>query len=221
MRRENFMIKLSGLILVSFLLQGYVLIASAPSFSSNEDCPKPEHPNPQFYRENWLNLNGRWGFSFDFDLSGVERGWHENGSGFEKEIVVPFCPESELSGIGYTNFMPAVVSQEVHGSRQLGGDKGFLAFRRRGVRLQGLDKWRVGGKASWGNAPFEFEITSALKEGETILSYVPLMIYGRAISHRASRVKSRIVQYFYTRVTGIWQTVWLESRPQQYLSPCG
>ena len=37
--------------------------------------PRPEHPKPQFQRGDWLNLNGQWNFAFDFDLSGIEKGW--------------------------------------------------------------------------------------------------------------------------------------------------
>ncbi|MDD4592499.1 MAG: hypothetical protein PHG06_19040, partial [Parabacteroides sp.] len=68
MTDKIFINKLLSFIIFSVVLQSYTLISSAQSFSNNENCPKPEHPNPQFYRDNWLNLNGRWGFSFDFDL---------------------------------------------------------------------------------------------------------------------------------------------------------
>jgi beta-galactosidase/beta-glucuronidase len=219
MRRENFMIKLSGLILVSFLLQGYVLIASAPSLSSNEDCPKPEHPNPQFYRENWLNLNGRWGFSFDFDLSGVEKGWHENGSGFEKEIVVPFCPESELSGIGYTNFMPAVwYHRKFTVPDSWAGTRVFLHFGAVEYDCRAWINGELVGRHHGGNASFEFEITSALKEGENdiVVCAVDDIRSGDQPSGKQSK-KAESYSIFYTRVTGIWQTVWLESRPHRYL----
>ncbi len=70
--------------------------------------PRPEHPKPQFHRDTWLNLNGQWNFAFDFDVVGVEQGWAKDPSGFDKKITVPFCPESELSGIEYKAFIPAV-----------------------------------------------------------------------------------------------------------------
>ncbi len=70
--------------------------------------PRPEHPKPQFHRDAWLNLNGQWNFAFDFDLVGVEQGRARDPSGFDKEITVPFCPESRLSGIEYKAFIPAV-----------------------------------------------------------------------------------------------------------------
>lgn len=70
------------------------------------DVPRPEYPRPQFVREAWLNLNGRWQFETDRGDSGLERGLGDRD--LAGEIVVPFCPESELSGIGDTDFMEAV-----------------------------------------------------------------------------------------------------------------
>jgi hypothetical protein len=70
--------------------------------------PRPEHPRPQFHRDTWLNLNGQWNFAFDFDLVGLEQGWAKDPSGFDKKIIVPFCPESKLSGIEYKAFIRAV-----------------------------------------------------------------------------------------------------------------
>ena len=62
------------------------------------------HPNPQMRRENYVNLNGEWEFEFDFGNSGVNREMFKNCSVFSKKITVPFCVESELSGIGYKEF---------------------------------------------------------------------------------------------------------------------
>ena len=72
-----------------------------------ESHPRPEYPRPQFYRDTWLNLNGAWNFAFDFGLSGEEKGWPEDPAALDLKIVVPFCPESSLSGIGHTDFIPA------------------------------------------------------------------------------------------------------------------
>ena len=65
--------------------------------------PRAEYPRPQFERASWVNLNGEWTCSFDFGGSGMERGFYKS-KGFEKKITVPFCPESKLSGLGYTDF---------------------------------------------------------------------------------------------------------------------
>ena len=68
--------------------------------------PRPEYPRPQFVRDSWINLNGEWNFAFDFGKSGEQAGWHSDPS-FDQKITVPFCPESVLSGIGHTDFIPA------------------------------------------------------------------------------------------------------------------
>src|SRR4030042_234298 len=66
--------------------------------------PRAEYPRPQFERADWKNLNGTWSYTFDFGKSGIERGFASCG-GFDGQIVVPFCPESELSGVGHTDFI--------------------------------------------------------------------------------------------------------------------
>src|SRR5690242_1575318 len=68
--------------------------------------PRPEYPRPQFVRHTWLNLNGEWQFEIDRSDTGLERGLRERE--LADRIVVPFCPESELSGIGETDFLEAV-----------------------------------------------------------------------------------------------------------------
>lgn len=72
----------------------------------SNDVPRAEYPRPGFVRADCLTLNGTWQFAFDPGDSGLERGLvHQE---LEGRILVPFCPESELSGIGDTDFHPAV-----------------------------------------------------------------------------------------------------------------
>ena len=70
--------------------------------------PRPEYPRPQFVRENWLNLNGRWQFEIDNGRSGESRGLAKEGAALSGSITVPFCPESRLSGVEHTDFMYGV-----------------------------------------------------------------------------------------------------------------
>ena len=69
--------------------------------------PRPEHPNPQFERESWVNLNGEWEFEIDRGVSGRDRKFNERES-LNSKIIVPFCPESVLSGIGDTDFLNCI-----------------------------------------------------------------------------------------------------------------
>ena len=71
--------------------------------------PRPEYPRPQLVRgdESWLNLNGKWFFEIDNGESGGQRGLYKMDR-YEKEIIVPFVPESEASGIENVDFMNRV-----------------------------------------------------------------------------------------------------------------
>jgi beta-galactosidase/beta-glucuronidase len=71
------------------------------------DLPRPEHPRPDFERLLWQNLNGTWEFEIDNENTGVSRGLMA-GHDLQGRIVVPFCPESKLSGVGNTDFMTHV-----------------------------------------------------------------------------------------------------------------
>lgn len=90
-----------------FAALSFILIAPTAG-QGQKTIPRPEHPKPQFQRDTWLNLNGEWNFAIDNDSSGVEKGWSQDTSGLDRKIIVPFCPESELSGIGHLDFMNAV-----------------------------------------------------------------------------------------------------------------
>ena len=91
--------------------------------------PKPEHPRPQFFRPDWLNLNGRWQFEVDTADSGLERGLRDRD--LTDEILVPFAPESEASGIGNTDFLEAVwYRRTVTGAGRLVRSSGDPALRR-------------------------------------------------------------------------------------------
>lgn len=72
--------------------------------------PRSEYPRPQFQREesSWQCLNGPWQFAFDFGNSGIDRKLYMPEAEFDREIVVPFCPESRLSGVEYKDFISAV-----------------------------------------------------------------------------------------------------------------
>ena len=68
---------------------------------------RAEYPRPQFVRSDWLNLNGEWEFEIDHSLSGTERELYK-ASHLKDKILLPFCPESKLSGVGFTDFMNCV-----------------------------------------------------------------------------------------------------------------
>jgi len=179
---------------------------------------RPEYPCPQFVRDTWLNLNGVWQFAMDPGRDGRERGLlcAERLGG---EIVVPFCPESRLSGIGHTDFIPAVwyrrsftVPERWEGLRVL------LHFGAVDYECWVYVNDREVGSHRGGYTPFTFEVTGALHRGENVLTVYaeddtssPLQPSGKQSPRRGS------FGCFYTRTTGIWQTVWLEAVPPTYM----
>ena len=72
-----------------------------------EKVIRAEYPRPQFVRKNWMNLNGLWQFEIDQSKSGMDRELYK-AEALKDSIIVPFCPESKLSGVGFTDFMNCV-----------------------------------------------------------------------------------------------------------------
>lgn len=177
------------------------------------EIPRPEHPRPQFQRDDWLNLNGTWQFAMDFSDSGSQRGWPGDPSGLDREILVPFCPESRLSGVGYTDFIPCVWYARTFSVP--------ASWSSRSVKLHfgavdhDTDVWVNGtrvGSHEGGQSSFAFEITRALVPGENavVVRARDDVRSGRQPAGKQS-VRRDSFAAWYTRVTGIWQTVWLEA----------
>ena len=91
----------------SKLLMAATLLLGLAGTVKAADLPRSEYPRPQFERADWVNLNGTWSYSFDFGQTGAERDFR-NSKGFDGKITVPFCPESKLSGVQYTDFIPCI-----------------------------------------------------------------------------------------------------------------
>ncbi|HET8559393.1 MAG TPA: glycoside hydrolase family 2 [Marmoricola sp.] len=170
--------------------------------------PLPEHPRPQLARTEWVSLNGRWEYAFTAS-AGRPPSW-------DGEIVVPFSPEAPLSGVG----------------RQLQPDE-WLWYRRRidppepppggrvllhfGAVDQSctvfLDGTEIGGHTG-GYLPFTVDVTAA-RPGSV------LEVRVRDLSETSvhARGKQRLDRggIWYTAQSGIWQTVWLEPVPREYV----
>lgn len=188
------------------------------------------YPRPQLVREQWCDLGGVWAFAYDDADEGIGQGWYADGGAdrFDREIVVPFPPESPASGIGDTGFHPVVWYRRSIGAAELaaagaGADAGAGAQRvvlnfgavdyRARVWVGGL----FAGEHEGGGSPFSFDITdliAAAGGGE-----VSLVV--RAEDDPADLSQPRGKQdwhlephsIWYHRTTGIWQPVWLEAVP--------
>lgn len=180
--------------------------------------PRPEHPTPQFERGTWQNLNGLWDFSFDFGASGLDNKLYEKAD-FQRQILVPFCPESSLSGIGYTDFIPCCWYRRSFSitKQQLAGTV-YLHFGAVDYQAHVFINGKEIGTHKGGYASFQFEISSYIKEGENTLAVCALDDV-RSGLQPGGKQSSRFDSYgcFYTRTTGIWQTVWLEFAPKQHI----
>ena len=132
--------------------------------------PRNEYPRPQMRREGWINLNGTWEFAFDFGRTGKERGM-QNAPKLDREILVPFCPESVLSGIHYLDFMNAVWYRRSFKLDELSnGNRVLLHFEAvdhfSTVYLNGTEL----GSHTGGFTPFSFDITGQVRPGENVLT---------------------------------------------------
>ncbi|MFH1569529.1 MAG: sugar-binding domain-containing protein, partial [Gemmatimonadota bacterium] len=134
------------------------------------DQPRPEHPRPQFQRRSWLNLNGEWRFALDFGDSGEERGWPADPTPLTGRITVPFCPESRLSGVHHTDFIPAVwYHRTVRVPEAWRGRRVLLHFGGVDYDCRAWVNGQRVGRHLGGSSSFSFDITAALRAGENDL----------------------------------------------------
>ncbi len=179
----------------------------------NAQAPLPEYPRPQLVRSNWQNLNGQWDYAILPKGSLPE-------TGFAGKITVPFPVESFLSGVQKT----------VGPENELWYEKTFeLILDRREKRILlhfGASDWETEvwvngvsiGKHQGGFDAFSFDITDQLAKGKT--QKIRVRVWDPSDSGpqpRGKQVKDP-KGIWYTPVTGIWQTVWLENVPESHIS---
>jgi beta-galactosidase/beta-glucuronidase len=181
--------------------------------------PRREYPRPQLRRERWINLNGPWRFAFDDEDRGREAGWTSTTEPLDREILVPFCPQAPLSGIGDRSFHDvAWYGRSFEAPPHELGERVMLRF---GAVDYSAEVW-VNGKLvaehEGGHTPFGADITNAL-DGETNTIVVRAEDPGSdpAIPRGKQDWLEEPSQIFYSRTTGIWQTVWLETVDELHL----
>lgn len=182
------------------------------------NIPRCEHPKPQFERANWLNLNGEWDFEFDFGNSKKDAGIIDRKD-WETKIIVPFCPESKLSGIEYTDFIPAVWYRKTINitADQLNG-RVILHFGAVDYDATIYINGKKAGNHKGGYSSFKFDVTEFLCEGEnTIIVNAVDDVRSNLIPRGKQSEELKSHGCDYTRTTGIWQTVWLEFVPVSYI----
>ena len=203
------------------LLSLTLLLAVIATVSANI-IPRPEYPRPQFERNDWINLNGKWSYDFDFSKSGIERLLF-TAEGFEKSIIVPFCPESPLSGVEYKDFINALWYQrKISIPAEWEGKRILLNFGgvdyKSTIYINGNEVFvHYGGSSS-----FSVDITPYVTAGSTgnLVIYVEDDLRSRLQTSGKQSHRLHSYSCLYTRVTGIWQTVWLEAVSKGGLKNC-
>ncbi|GAA2313911.1 beta-galactosidase [Streptomyces kunmingensis] len=183
---------------------------STEAVSGSAAIPRPEYPRPSFVRADWLNLNGTWQFARDPGDSGLERGLVD--AELPDRIVVPFCPEAELSGIGDTDFHHAVwYRRTVRIPDTWAGRRPVLHF---GAVDHDATVWVNGREVvrhSGGFTPFSADLGEVARAGQDAVIVVRARDSARGPQARGKQsTEYRNHSCVYTRTTGIWQTVWLE-----------
>jgi len=173
--------------------------------------PHPEYPRPQMVRKEWQNLNGQWNYAL------ISKHANMPGS-FPETILVPFPIESALSGVGH----PLRPDERLwyrrtfHINQDWKGGHVLLHFGAVDWLAEIYINNQPVGEHKGGYDPFTFDITSALVEGENNLV---VSVWDPSDSRPIQRGKQVLKPGFiwYTAVSGIWQTVWLEHVPDAYI----
>ena len=177
----------------------------------DRDHPLPEYPRPQLRRQSYLNLNGIWEYAITKTP--------EKPALMQGEIVVPFSPEAPLSGVGHI-LQP---DEYLWYRRTISLPEEFRQDCRVLLHFGAVDQcctvWLNGeelGRHIGGYLPFTFELTDHLSSDPFTLE---LCVTDPTDTGFLSRGKQRLKHagIWYTPQSGIWQTVWLEAVPQNYL----
>ena len=171
----------------------------------------PEYPRPIMERAEWQNLNGLWKYA-------IQPVGKQKPTGFEGDILVPFAIESSLSG----------VQKRVGRDNELWYQREFMVpskWKNNKVLLHfGAVDWKADvwvndvkvGQHTGGYTPFSFDITPALVNGKNSLVVKVWDSTDQGYQPRGKQV-NKPEGIWYTPVTGIWQTVWLEPVPETYI----
>lgn len=169
-----------------------------------------EYPRPQLKRDNWTNLNGKWNYAITRKAAPKPKTW-------QGEILVPFAVESKLSGVQKSVTPRQALWYQRTFTWKPSANHTLLNFEAVDYQATVWVNDQKVGTHTGGNLPFSFDITSALQEGENTLTVKVLDATDSTYQlHGKQRLNPQGI--WYTPVTGIWQTVWLEQVPQNWLS---
>lgn len=177
--------------------------------------PLPEYPRPQLTRPDWLNLNGDWDY-----MGGAACVSPTNAAAKPpkfpaqpEHIKVPFPPESYLSGIMRKQEVNMWYRRAFTIPSGWKGNRVLLRFEAVACQTAVYVNGRLAGTHEGSYDAFEFDVTDLLKRGKNEV------IVGAFDNHdgRHACGKNCVTQGDYTLTSGIWQTVWLESVPRNFI----
>ncbi len=196
---------------VFYIISSCIIILSGCNNDEKaiDSVPLPEHPRPDFERANWINLNGYWDFEFDTTNQGEAEEWAKSGKKFNSKILVPFpwgSPLSEVENLGDI----AWYKRKISIPEEWSGKRVFLVVGASDWLTKGWIDGQPVGEYQGGYTPFEFELTDHTSYGKT-----------QEIALRADDSPHDFKLFGkqgYGDAKGIWQTVYLEARPENYIS---
>ncbi|MBO4534933.1 MAG: glycoside hydrolase family 2 [Clostridia bacterium] len=170
----------------------------------------PEYPRPQLVRSSYINLNGEWDYAI-YPQS-------QEFGGYQGKILVPFSPECILSGVEKTVTPKDVLYYRRSFALPEGFNVGRVLLHFGAVdyscQVQ-VNGQQVGGHKG-GYLPFDLDITDALKEGDNELTLAVTDPSEQGNQARGKQIMGGS-GIWYAPISGIWQTVWLESVPKTYI----
>ncbi len=179
------------------------------------------YPRPQLIREGWTSLDGEWQFGHDDEDIGLGERWFAVGQTLPRTITVPFAPESRASGIGDTGFHPTVwCRRDLPAGTPAPGTRRILHF---GAVDHECRVWVDGvevGRHVGGQTPFPIDVTDAVTTAGP--HEVVVRAFDDPLDMEAPRGKQDWQldphDIWYSRTTGIWQTVWMEDVPEVHIA---
>ncbi len=176
----------------------------------DKKCPLKEYPRPQLKRDSFINLNGYWEYAI--------LNKNQKLTSFQGKILVPFSPESPLSEVNKL-VMPSDIlyyKRDFEISSDFLKDKTLLNFGAVDYECSVYLNDNLVGSHKGGYFPFSLDVTSSIKTGTNTLQ---LSVTDPSDKGFQARGKQKIKRggIFYTPQSGIWQTVWLESVPSNYI----
>jgi len=171
-----------------------------------------QHPTPLFAREAWCNLNGSWRFAYD-----DARQWEQPSDvEYKLDILVPYPPESQRSGIHDLGFHPVVWYSQVFDAPSVNGsERCLIHFGAVDYRCQVWANGHLIGAHEGGQTPFALDVTHAIRQHATLEIVVRVEDEPSDLSQPRGKQDWELEPHtiWHHRVTGIWQTVWLEVVP--------